>query len=51
MSLPAAFAARLILDGRIALHGVRVPVHREIYGPVLDALEPMGIRFEDAASS
>ncbi len=47
VSLPAAIAARLILDGRIPLHGVRVPVHREIYEPVLEALEPMGIRFED----
>jgi saccharopine dehydrogenase-like NADP-dependent oxidoreductase len=46
VSLPAAVAARLLLDGRITLTGVRVPVHREIYEPILDALEPMGIRFE-----
>ena len=50
VSLPAAIAARLILDGGIPLHGVRVPVHREIYEPILDALEPMGIRFDDGGS-
>jgi saccharopine dehydrogenase-like NADP-dependent oxidoreductase len=53
VSLPAAIAARLILDGRMPLQGVRVPVHREIYEPVLEALESMGVRFEeeDAAAS
>jgi len=47
VSLPAAVAARLILDGRIASTGVRIPVDPEIYEPVLDALEPMGIVFRE----
>jgi saccharopine dehydrogenase-like NADP-dependent oxidoreductase len=48
VSLPAAVAARLILDRRVALTGVHIPVDRQIYEPVLSALEPLGIRFTDS---
>jgi len=51
VSLPAAVAARLILDGRIASTGVRIPVDPEIYEPVLDALEPMGIAFRETRTA
>jgi len=51
VSLPAAVAARLILDGRIALTGVRIPVDPEIYEPVLAALEPMGIAFRETRTA
>ena len=51
VSLPAAAAARLILDGRIALTGVRIPVHPEIYEPVLSTLEPMGIAFRETRTT
>jgi saccharopine dehydrogenase-like NADP-dependent oxidoreductase len=51
VSLPAAVAARLILDGRIASTGVRIPVDPEIYEPVLDALEPMGIVFRETQTA
>ncbi len=51
VSLPAACAARLILDGRIALTGVRIPVDPEIYRPVLAALEPMGIVFRETRTA
>ena len=51
VSLPAAAAARLILDGRIALTGVRIPVDPEIYEPVLSALEPMGIAFRETRTT
>ncbi len=47
VGLPAAIGARLILEGRIALKGVQVPVVPEIYGPILEELEPLGIRFEE----
>jgi saccharopine dehydrogenase (NADP+, L-glutamate forming) len=47
VGLPAAIGARLILEGRIGLTGVRVPVHPEIYGPILDDLETLGVRFEE----
>jgi saccharopine dehydrogenase-like NADP-dependent oxidoreductase len=51
VSLPAAVAARLILDGRVASTGVRIPVDPEIYDPVLEALEPMGIVFRETRST
>ncbi len=47
VSLPAAAAARLILDGRIGATGVRIPVDPEIYEPVLEALTPLGIDFHE----
>ena len=43
VSLPAAIAARLMLEGEIELTGVRIPVVPEIYEPVLDELEALGI--------
>jgi saccharopine dehydrogenase-like NADP-dependent oxidoreductase len=51
VALPATVAARLILDGRIAATGVRIPIERDIYDPVLDALEPMGIAFRETRSA
>jgi saccharopine dehydrogenase-like NADP-dependent oxidoreductase len=45
VSLPAAIAARMILDGAIRLSGVHVPVHSHIYRPVLQALDELGVRF------
>ena len=51
VSLPAAAAARLILDGRIGLTGVRIPVDPEIYEPVLSALGPMGIAFRETRTA
>lgn len=47
VGLPAAVGARLILEGKIGLTGVRTPVHPEIYAPVLNELERMGIRFAE----
>jgi saccharopine dehydrogenase (NADP+, L-glutamate forming) len=47
VGLPAAIGARLVLEGRIALPGVQVPVVPEIYGPILEELERLGVRFEE----
>ncbi|MBS0010297.1 MAG: saccharopine dehydrogenase NADP-binding domain-containing protein [Bacteroidales bacterium] len=47
VALPAAVAAKLILDGQIALKGVYRPVKKEIYMPVLDRLEELGIKTEE----
>jgi hypothetical protein len=47
VSLPAAIAARLILEDRIPLRGVVRPVHREIYDPVLDELADLGIECKE----
>jgi len=43
VSLPAAIAVKLILEGRIRLAGVYRPVVPEIYSPVLSELESIGI--------
>lgn len=45
VGLPAAIAARLIVEGKIDVKGVCIPVLPEIYTPVLAELEKMGIRF------
>jgi saccharopine dehydrogenase-like NADP-dependent oxidoreductase len=45
VGLPVAIAAKLILQDRIPLKGVRIPIYREIYEPVMDELEHHGIRF------
>lgn len=47
VGLPAAIGARLVVEGRIGLTGVQVPVHPAIYGPILDELETLGVRFEE----
>jgi Flp pilus assembly protein TadD len=43
VSLPAAIAAKLILEDRIDRRGVLRPVHPEIYNPVLDELANLNI--------
>jgi len=43
VSLPAAIAARLILEGKITRRGVLRPVFSEIYNPVLDELANLNI--------
>jgi len=47
---PAAVGARMILEGRIDLAGVHIPVVPEIYQPILDELERLGIAFEERVS-
>lgn len=47
VGLPAAIAARLILEDRIKLSGTVIPVHREIYEPVLKELDSLGITFTE----
>ncbi len=47
VSLPAAIAVRLVLEGRISERGVRIPVTPVLYEPILAELESMGLGFED----
>lgn len=47
VGLPAAVAAKMILQGKINLIGVQVPVVSEIYEPVLAELKQMGISFNE----
>jgi len=44
VALPAAIAAKMILNGKINIKGVYRPVLSEIYNPVLDELEKIGIK-------
>lgn len=47
VALPAAIGVEMILTGKIGVKGVHVPVIPEIYHPVLDELERMGIRMDE----
>ncbi|MFC1588440.1 saccharopine dehydrogenase C-terminal domain-containing protein [Planctomycetota bacterium] len=46
VSLPAAIAARMIIEGTVRTKGVHRPVLKEIYKPVLVALEDEGYKFD-----
>ncbi|MCC6600988.1 MAG: saccharopine dehydrogenase NADP-binding domain-containing protein [Crocinitomicaceae bacterium] len=45
VGLPIAIAAGMILEGKITLKGICLPVHPEIYLPVLSGLEQHGVSF------
>lgn len=45
VGLPLAIAAKMILQGKIKLSGVHVPIRREIYEPVLQELTTTGLEF------
>lgn len=47
VALPAAIGVEMILRGDISVKGVFRPVIPEIYVPILDALEKLGIRMEE----
>lgn len=47
VALPAAIGVELILNGQIKVKGVYVPVVPEIYNPVLDQLETLGIKMTE----
>lgn len=46
VSLPAAIASRMIIENKIKIKGVQLPIHKEIYQPVLDELHEFGIVFK-----
>jgi saccharopine dehydrogenase (NADP+, L-glutamate forming)/spermidine synthase len=51
VGLPAAIAATMVLDGRIADRGVLVPVLPSIYAPILDELATSaGVVFKESTS-
>lgn len=47
VGLPLGIAARLILEGSIKMKGVHIPIHKEIYEPVLTELENFGVVFTE----
>jgi len=47
VGLPLAITTKLLLTGKIDLTGVNLPVHEQIYEPVLDELKKYQINFEE----
>lgn len=45
VGLPVAIAAEMILNGKITMPGVHIPIYKEIYGPILKELAVHGIKF------
>ena len=46
VGLPLGIAAVLVLDGKIPISGLHIPILPAIYDPVMHELERQGIRFE-----
>ena len=46
VGLPLGIAARLVLENKIKISGVQIPVVKEIYIPMLEALKEQGIEFK-----
>lgn len=47
VALPAACSVDMILKNKITVTGVHIPVIPEIYNPILDQLETLGIKMEE----
>ncbi len=47
VAYPAAAAARLVLEGKIDLAGVRIPVEPQLYVPILEEIRAAGITFTE----
>jgi saccharopine dehydrogenase-like NADP-dependent oxidoreductase len=47
VGLPLGITAKLILQNKISLRGLHIPIIREIYEPVLEELALEGIRFHE----
>ena len=42
-----AFATLRVLDGKVAGRGVRGPVDKDVWHPILESLEDVGVRIEE----
>jgi saccharopine dehydrogenase-like NADP-dependent oxidoreductase len=47
VALPAAIGVEMIMRGEIRVRGVHIPVIPEIYNPILDQLEKLGIQMTE----
>lgn len=45
VGLPAAICGKMMLNNEVSLKGVRRPIYKEIYNPILDELEQHSIKF------
>jgi saccharopine dehydrogenase (NADP+, L-glutamate forming) len=50
VGLPLGIAAVLLLEGRIRLEGLHIPILPAIYDPVMEELERQGVRFEHSVN-
>ncbi|NNC86682.1 MAG: hypothetical protein HKN75_11430, partial [Bacteroidia bacterium] len=48
---PVAICAKLISQGKYNAKGVQIPLDAELYNPVLDELETLGIKFKESIQS
>jgi saccharopine dehydrogenase (NADP+, L-glutamate forming) len=51
VAFPAAAATRLVLEGGTGLTGVRIPVERALYAPILKEIRSAGIVFREARAA
>lgn len=51
VSLPAAIATRMVLDGTITERGVHIPVQPSVYNPILDELATMDIAMDEQTTA
>ncbi len=47
VAYPAAIGAKMILEGKINLKGVHIPIRKEIYEPILSELGLLGIKMDE----
>ena len=47
VSLPLAIGVRFMAEGKFNLTGVQIPIHKQIYEPVLKELENLGIKMDE----
>ena len=47
VGLPLAMFTEMLLDGQVNLRGVQIPIQKDIYLPLLNALEKIGISFKE----
>jgi len=47
VSLPLAIGVRFMAEGKFNLRGVQIPIHKQIYEPVLKELETLGIKMDE----
>lgn len=47
VGLPVAITGKLILEGKLNMSGVQLPIMKEVYEPVLQELSSYGISFEE----
>jgi len=47
VGLPLAIATKLLLTGKIKHTGIILPIHKDIYEPILSELKTFGIKFEE----